>query len=225
MGVETLGFSDHSYTYFDESYCMMEKDYPEYLKRINSLKQKYEGKMKILCGIEVDMCSAIDVSPFDYTIGSAHYLDCGEEIVAIDESKEALICQCNRFFGGDMISLAERYFNDFSSFIVKLKPDIVGHFDYIAKDNLGNVLFNDQDPRYVKAWKKAADEILAVCKLFEINVGCVSRGYKPYPYPKNEIMEYIHEHGGKFILTSDAHAKENICYKFDEFGGKYEKFL
>ena len=73
-------------------------------------------------------------------------------------------------------------------------------------------------PRYVKAWQDAADILLKTGKPFEINTGAVSRGYRTEPYPSAEIRAYIREHGGKMILSSDAHQKENIGFGFEKWG-------
>ena len=80
--------------------------------------------------------------------------------------------------------------------------------------------FDTNHPRYIKAWQKAADELLKTGKPFEVNTGAISRGYRTAPYPAKEIRNYIREHGGKLIMSSDAHAKENIAFRFDEWEGK-----
>ena len=72
----------------------------------------------------------------------------------------------------------------------------------------------------MKAWQQAADELLKTGKPFEVNTGAISRGYRTTPYPAKEIRDYIREHGGKLIMSSDAHAKENIAFRFDEWEGK-----
>jgi hypothetical protein len=52
----------------------------------------------------------------------------------------------------------------------------------------------------------------------------MSRGYRTSPYPSAEIRQYILARGGKLLLSSDAHAKENIAYGFDTVAGR-EGFL
>ncbi|MBR0306341.1 MAG: histidinol phosphate phosphatase, partial [Lachnospiraceae bacterium] len=41
----SLGFSDHSFTSNDSSYCMPELHYSEYLQTITNLKQLYGSKI------------------------------------------------------------------------------------------------------------------------------------------------------------------------------------
>ena len=52
-------------------------------------------------------------------------------------------------------------------------------------------------------------------KPFEINTGVVSRGYRALPYPAPDIREYIRSKGGKFILSSDSHSTETLCFGFE----------
>ena len=43
----SLGFSDHSFTACDPSYCMWEEKYDAYKQEINRLKQKYAKQLPI----------------------------------------------------------------------------------------------------------------------------------------------------------------------------------
>ena len=51
-GFSSIGFSGHGYTPYDLRYCM--KDTEGYIAEINRLKTKYQGRIKILLGIEED---------------------------------------------------------------------------------------------------------------------------------------------------------------------------
>ena len=73
------------------------------------------------------------------------------------------------------------------------------------------------DPAYISAWQRAADRLLPLGKPFEINTGAVSRGWRSAPYPDMRIIEYIREHGGRFILSSDSHSSDTIAFGFDRF--------
>ena len=44
LGFVSLGFSDHSETLCDTSYCMATSDYPTYRQKIRSLAEGEEGK-------------------------------------------------------------------------------------------------------------------------------------------------------------------------------------
>lgn len=215
-GVRSIGFSDHSYTYFDESYCMKREDKALYLKTVADLKKRYSGVIDIYCGIEQDYYSLEKTDGYDYVIGSVHYVKAGDKFIPVDESAEEFKKAVENYFGGDTLSFAEAYFETVTRLAEKTNCDIIGHFDLISKFNEKG-LFDEQNPRYVTAWKKAADNLLKSKKPFEINTGAISRGYKTSPYPSKEMIDYINKNGGSFILSSDAHSKDGICYRFEEF--------
>ncbi len=221
LGLEEIGISDHSYTFFDTSYCMQEAEEEEYRKELDRLKKKYEGKIRVLKGIEQDFWSAPPSGDYEYIIGSVHFLRTGDIYFPVDESAEVLRDAAEKYFGGDMMSLCELYYETVVNVAEKTGADIVGHFDLISKFNEKGELFDPEDPRYVKAWKKAADRLLPAGIPFEINTGAISRGYRTSPYPSPEQIGYIKSRGGRLILSSDAHSPEYIAYLF----GRYEELL
>lgn len=214
MGLDTIGFSGHIYMAHGESYCMAKDDIQKYIAEINELKEKYSGKIKVLCGIEADLYAKEDISGFDYVIGSVHDIKCGDEFFPIDHTADIYRRGVEKYFGGDMYAASEEYFASVAECIKKTDADIIGHFDLITKFNEKENLFDETHPRYVAAYKKAIDELIPLGKPFEINTGAMSRGYRTSPYPSADILAYIAKKGGKVILTGDTHAKENLCYEF-----------
>ena len=57
QGLWRIGFSAHSHTFFDESYCLKKERYGEYRAEIARLKEAYGDKISILCGVEQDRYS------------------------------------------------------------------------------------------------------------------------------------------------------------------------
>ncbi len=220
MGLEKIGFSGHSFAPFDKDYSMSEEGTVEYFKEINALKEKYKDKIQILCGIELDLLSDEPKLPFDYRIGSVHYLKLKGEIITVDAGKEILIKAADKHFGGDMLSLAEEYYRCVAEFKNR-DIDIIGHIDLITKLNKDNCLFDANSPRYKTAALNACDALLSKNIPFEINTGAISRGYKDSPYPADFILKHIKEKGGSVIFNSDAHHCDNLCYEF----GKWYKIL
>ena len=213
-GLDEIGISDHVYTFFDHSYCMRKEEIESYKAEIAALKEKYEGRISVKCGVEYDLYSTASTEGFNYAIGSLHYLKCGETYYPIDCSKEGFLTLAREGFKGDYYALAEAYFSLMSAYAQREDIDIIGHFDLIAKYNEGNALFDETHPRYLAAAKAAADALLAAGKTFEINTGAIARGYRTAPYPAPAIFAYLREKGAKFILSSDAHSPENIAFKF-----------
>ena len=213
-GFAALGFSDHSHTDFDLSYCMHREAYPEYRARIRALKAQYAGKMEIFCGVEQDGFSAEPTDGFDYVIGSLHYMRICGEFVEVDGSADILKAAAETYYHGDILSIAECYYATLVERILPMQPDIIGHFDLITKFNEGNALFPESNERYRNAWKAAADALLGLHVPFEVNTGAISRGYRTEPYPSREIITYLAEKGGNFILSSDSHGKDTVGYGF-----------
>ena len=122
-GIKRIGISDHSYTAFDESYC---------------LKEKYSNDIEIYCGIEQDIFSGKPTNNFDYVIGSVHYLNVKDNYIPVDETAKILINTANEYFDGDMYSLIDLYYETVADVVTKTNADIIGHFDLITKFNENN---------------------------------------------------------------------------------------
>ena len=110
LGFESLGFSGHSYTPFDLSFCMGFDTTEKYISEISALKKEYQDKIHIFCGIEQDYFAPLLSWNFDYRIGSVHYVEVGNERLTIDYSPEETDRIIRLYFKGDFDSFAERYF-------------------------------------------------------------------------------------------------------------------
>ena len=73
-GLEFAGISGHSFTPHDPSYCMSRKGTQQYIEEIRGLKAKYADSITLLLGIELDRYADTDTDPYDYLIGSVHYI-------------------------------------------------------------------------------------------------------------------------------------------------------
>ena len=146
-GLSEIGLSDHSYTFFDESYCMKKERVEAYKAELAALKAKYAGKISVLCGVEQDAYSTESTAGFDYVIGSAHYLKVGGEYFPLDEAEKDFVALCEKGFQGDYYALAEEYFALVAGFADRKDISIIGHFDLITKFNEGGKFFDEGDPR------------------------------------------------------------------------------
>ena len=216
-GLTTVGISGHSYTFFDESYCMQKAAVPRYLAECRYLRAKYFDRIHVLCGVEQDYYSDYPTDEFDYVIGSVHYVKVEDEYIPVDESIAILKDAVYNHFGGDIYALCELYFATVADVVNKIDCDIIGHFDLISKFIEREPLFDTHHPRYVAAWQKAVDQLVQYDVPFEINTGAISRGYRTSPYPNEEMIAYIKAHGGRFVLSSDAHSTDAIAYRFEDY--------
>jgi histidinol-phosphatase (PHP family) len=71
-GFDVLGFSGHSFTSFDQAYCMTREKTAHYFTEIRQLADKYADRIKVFCGIEQDLFADDSAAEFDYGIGSVH---------------------------------------------------------------------------------------------------------------------------------------------------------
>ncbi|MBO6054775.1 MAG: histidinol-phosphatase [Oscillospiraceae bacterium] len=216
LGLTRLGFADHGYAPYDLDCCMRQEWIPLYLEQIHSLSARYAEKLEIYCGVEQDIFSPQSTEPFDYVIGSVHYLHLDGTYIPVDYREQDLLTAADRFFGGDCMCLAEEYFRTVSDVYDATRCDLIGHFDLINKLNRGNRFFDEEDPRYISAWKAAADRLLPCGVPFEINTGAMARGYRTVPYPGSAIMRYLADNGARFVLTSDSHSPDSLCFAFHE---------
>lgn len=221
QNLESLGITCHAYTPFDPRYCIKPEKIQLFINEVARLKEEYKDKINISCGVEYDIYSEIDVTKFDYVIGSVHYVKKDGEYFEIDESKLDFITIVKEKYNGDVYALIEDYYDTVGKLCLNITPTFIAHLDLISKFNKDGDLFDENNDRYVNAWKKAVDTLMEHVTVFEINTGAMSRGYQDRPYPSESQIEYIKSKGGSFILSSDAHSIYNLAYKFNEF----EKYL
>lgn len=213
-GMDTLGFSGHSYTSFDTRYCMSLEDTQKYQSEILRLKRQYENRLHILLGIEQDIYADFFPQGYDYVIGSVHYIRVGDSYFSVDESRESLVSSVKKYYRGDFYAFAKDYFQTVAQLPVKTPCNIIGHFDLISKFNDDGSLFEPTDPRYLRAALDALDTLLQYDVIFEINTGAMSRGYRRTPYPAPIFLRRIAERGGRVTLCADAHSRDHLLYGF-----------
>lgn len=211
-GMYALGFSDHSYTPCDESYCMKPQDYGPYLQELARLKEKYKGILPIYAGIELDYDSDPDTSSFDYCLASVHYIVQNGNTYPIDHSLAQQEQCCNEVFAGDKLAMAKCYYNQLTEHVKRCNPTFVGHFDVITKFSY----MPEEDPRYLEIAGNALEEIVKICPYIEVNTGAIARKCRTVPYPARPLLEKMLSLGAKPVLGSDSHQKENLTFWFEE---------
>ena len=211
-GFASLGFSDHSEDLFDPSFHPSPgKDLP-YRTAIEELKREYEGTLPIFCGIEKDYYTREDLSPYDFVIGSVHYLAWEGEYIPLDVTENIQRDWIWKHGRGDRNELARRYYDLVAANAATGNFQIQGHFDLINKFGL----FDENDEVYQKIALEALDEVLKRIPYIEINTGAVARGYRKVPYPDALFLRYIREKDGKMVISSDAHSSDTLDFYFPE---------
>lgn len=213
-GMDCIGFSEHSYNGNDAVFGMKKENVALYRQEIERLKEAYRDRIRILCGIEQDLCGGIPSERYDYVIGSVHYLLLDGEYCDVDHSAERLWSYIQRHCGGDVFRFTKAYYRSVAKLVEGTQCDIIGHFDLVSKFNEGGRFFNESDPRYLHSAFEALDALLEKDVIFEINTGAISRGYRRTPYPAPAFLRRIAEKRGNIVINSDSHNRANLMYAF-----------
>ena len=214
LGMKGLGFSGHEYSPNDVDFCMSEKDTKKYIEEICRLKEMYKDKIDIYLGIERDYFGEIDEFPYDYVIGSLHYVEKDGVLMCVDYTAETMEYNVETHFEGDYRRYVERYYEIIADLIPKTNGTIVGHFDLITKFNEGNRYFDEDADWYREAALNALHKVAEHKPIFEINTGAMSRGYRNRPYPAEFLLDEIHKIGCPVVLNSDCHDKMYLNHEF-----------
>jgi len=212
-GVSIYGFSDHSPMEFDYKYRMDFKEMNLYESWIDSLKDKYKNKIKILKGYEVDFTPLVDnrvlEREVDYLIGSIHFLDNwgfdNPEFISVWNER-------------DVDDVYKEYFNLVEKMAESKYFDIVGHLDLIK-------VFNFKPKDNIKIIAKKAIEAIADNKMVvEINTAGIRKKVNE-PYPSAELLEMVKQYNIDITFGSDAHTPQQVgfylkeCYNFAKLLG------
>ena len=212
LGMCSIGFSDHSFTSNDTSYCMKAEAYPDYIAEVKRVKKKYADRIPVYLGIEKDYYSEVNAKDFDYVIGSVHYIIENGINYPVDHSPEQQRDCIDTAFGGDVLAMAQRYFSMVAEQARTARPTFIGHFDVINKFSLTP----ENDQRYIKMTLDALEQTVKYCPYLEINTGGMSRGWRSFPYPSPYLLGALREMGGRVLLGADSHDVKNLTYYFDE---------
>ncbi|MCQ2509618.1 MAG: histidinol-phosphatase HisJ family protein [Lachnospiraceae bacterium] len=231
LGFEALGFSGH----MDPDIHM---DLPLYLRTIKGLQKEYEGRMEILCGIELDILyveevfgkdwdgasaplafdpSDASMAGLDYRIGSTHFMKAPDgSLIPVDFEPEMLATGCDRYYDGDYYKMAAAYYELEAGVYDKTHCDFVGHFDLFTRFNDSNPFLDESDPRYTGSALTAMEHLVKQGVAFEINCGAVNRGRKKELYPNLFLLKALREFGGEILINSDAHQMVLLDGAFDQ---------
>ena len=215
-GCQVYGFSGHSPLDLGQDWYMSPEGMRSYMADVKALREKYRDQIDVYLGIEYDYMSDFDNSEFDYVIGSVHQIEKDGVVFATDITAAELKQYMNELYGGDAFALVRDYYEYMYTLCEKTRCDIIGHFDLIMKFNERGDIFDFTDKKYKNIALEALEYLISKDKIFEINTGGISRGYRTRPYPDDFILRYIVEHGGRVMLNSDAHSPENIMFGFDK---------
>ena len=216
-GFGGIGFSGHSYMHYSPSHSMSLEGTEQYKKEISALKEVFKDKIDVFLGLEFDMLSeGVDLSGYDYLIGSYHYFKIGDEYVGFDRSADEVLKIINNYFGGNGMACAKEYYRQLARLPEYGKFDIIGHFDIITKNIEKAKLFDADSEEYLGYAFEALDALKGKIPFFEVNTGAISRGYRTSPYPMKKILRQMKDLGFGAMISSDCHDASYLDCAFDE---------
>jgi len=209
-GFHTIGISDHAYVPFCSQWSLKAGQESAYMAEMRRLREKFAGKIDVLCGIEYGYEGESPELDYDYFIGSLHSLKINGADYEVDHDPahfQALLDCCH----GDSLEVAKRYYNDLAEFTLKCRPTVLGHFDLLTKFSM--VELSDA---YWYCAEEAMKAVLPAVQVVEVNTGAMSRGWRDEAYPDDQVLKLVLQLGGKIILSSDSHQACHLDYAFPE---------
>jgi len=176
--------------------------------------------------------------PLDFTIGSVHYVSgrksdfpggdsitvnppliesYGDEFVAfsIEGSSEEMQAIINQVYGGDKRLIVEDYYRNMRDMLTIHKPDILGHFDLVKKNNKALNLFNEDDEWYMSSVLSVLDVLKKTGVILEINLGGMARGKVSEPYPSSWIIKEAISRDIPLTLSADIHQAGKLEFGYE----------
>lgn len=213
-GFDSIGFSTHSYVPCSGIGSLEALE--RYKQEILRLKNAYRDQIKIFLGLEYDIYSDHGPEGYEYTIASVHCLKLNGVCYDFDQKLEGTLQFLNTHFQGNGTVFARNYYEMVASIPKYGRFDILGHFDLITKNNEKGNFLNVHDPVYLGYAKDAIHALKGKIPLFEVNTGCIGRGYRTTPYPQTELLKEFKDCGFGAVITSDCHKKEYLDCNFED---------
>ncbi len=214
-GLTSLGFSGHSVLPYENDWAMTAQSFEKYLADVRETREAFAGRLSVFLGLEWDLLSD-PPEGFDYIIGSAHHLPAAGPTFTVDEAPALLRDAVTRCFRGDASALAAAYFRECEKLAACPFVDIVGHIDLLTKFNEKDPVFDTDAPLYRDAAVSAVETLLRADKLFEVNTGAISRGWRTAPYPSVPLLKELKARRARVLISSDAHAAGAVTCAFRE---------
>jgi len=222
---DIIGITSHGPLPFETDWTMKNKDLNKYFKEVEILKKKYQDKIDILIGLELDYLpdKKMDYvnkdifNKLDFWIGSNHFLGKLEsgEYWTVDYSIEEIEKGVEENFNGSMKEAVLKYYDYMESMVKSYEPTILGHLDLIKKNNEKNILFNEDSVWYKKRIEKLLNTLSKSKTVIEMNTGGKYRGYSEEYYPSRWILEEICSRKLPITINRDAHDIKSLNYDYE----------
>ncbi|MBI4309487.1 MAG: histidinol-phosphatase HisJ family protein [Candidatus Omnitrophica bacterium] len=209
-GLKEIGFSDHAPMVHERlpGVTMDLRQLPLYHRLIDEVKAKYEGRITIKYALEADFIpgfeaktkAIIDAYPYDYIIGSVHYVNgwAVDDPAAIEHWKTQ-----------DINNIWREYFRLLRQSAQTGLFNTIGHCDLPKK-------FGHRATVDMSAQVKATAQVFKECRVaIEINTSGLRKPIKEM-YPCAEHLNIYCAAGVPLVFGSDAHTPGDVGKNFKE---------
>ncbi|MEM1085529.1 MAG: histidinol-phosphatase HisJ family protein [Verrucomicrobiota bacterium] len=207
-GLSEYGISDHAPARPEpyDDWRMLESDLPVYWDWIERARTRAAGTLPIRAGMECDWLKGCegwieDLAgryPWDYLIGSVHYLDDWD----FDNPK-----WLGRWSESDVEAVWKHYWETYTRMAESRLFDILGHPDLVKK------FAYRPDGDLGRFYEPVIEAIAASGKAIELNT---AGWHKPCAeaYPEPRFLEMARSAGVPLVISSDAHAPAEVARDF-----------
>lgn len=185
-------------------------DFEKSVTAVTALKEKYDGKLNLLCGVELgqilhDIEAAKIVNAdkrVDFIIGSVHQV-LGEQDFYFIEYEEMTM--------DEIYALLERYFKEVYDLSRTELFDVIGHITYCLRYMKQRYGIEVDISRYDDIIEETFRNLAYNGKGIEINTSGLRQGYGDC-FPNLRYAKMYHDMGGEIITVgSDSHTVEDIA--------------
>jgi len=221
-GYHTFGVTEHAprldarFLYPEETalgwdVARIAANFERYAVDVHAIADRFEDRITILRGFETESAPAaryLDIMrdyrtryPFDYMVGSIHYVD----DFHIDGRMEDFERAVAHF--GSFEALATRYYRVVAEMVDALQPQVVGHLDLIRKNAPAGAVLDS--PAIREAVGAALESIRRHDAILDINTAGYRKGLGS-PYPQPWIIREAHAMGIGLCFGDDSHAVHDV---------------
>jgi histidinol-phosphatase (PHP family) len=213
-GVEEYGVSEHGYRFmqtkhlFDNDWTeeRRQQDLDEYMRMIMDARKagfnvKFGIELDYVPGRDADMREFIKSYPFDYVIGSVHWIgDFGFDLPQF----------LTRWDEWDLKDVYNRYFEILMMMADSRLFDISGHPDVIKV--MGH---EPDDAKFLQGWyDRVAANYARTGLVAEVSTAGLRKPVEKM-YPAPSFLQTFRAHGVPISLSSDAHRPEDVGADYD----------
>ncbi|MBQ6180870.1 MAG: histidinol-phosphatase HisJ family protein [Ruminococcus sp.] len=187
------------YRYFDFG-----RDYENSVSAVTRLKEKYEGKLNLICGTElgqalqdIEVAEKVAADPrLDFILGSMHQLPDTEDFCFIEYDK---------YTEDGIYDLCRQYFEEIYKLCKWGKFDILSHLTYFLRYIKGGYGIDVDTSRYDEIIAESFRTLIENGKGIEINTSGLRQNYGD-TFPSLKYVKLFRDLGGELLsIGSDAH--------------------